>query len=414
VWVKQDCWLEPKPGSVEAAAYAAAVARYKQQLKQAQQQMQSAGTSVSVAAAAVATALPAASTAAATAAVVVTASTNNSGVIDLTGDDGDQAAATGTAAAAAAVVAMSPSKEEVIDLSGQTTVASPTTAVSGQLSGLQLLLQQHRSQQQQQQQQQQGPLAALQPPPRVVHIMRGLPGSGKSTRAAQIAAEARAAAAASNSSSSSSSVEPVAIHSTDSYFIDPTTGVYTFDFERLSTNHECNFNAFCASLQSGVGTIIVDNTNLQVGHTGTESLALLSGLTCCVAIGPALLCDCAAFKLSRSTALHESMHACAFDILGDTLHRHNLQSQPVRVPLLPPALLTDVYCCVLCHCLVLFLLQPWQYEKYVQQAWAAGYRVREEVVGEFTQAALALYAQRNVHGVPFDKLQIMLDQWHNQ
>lgn len=62
----------------------------------------------------------------------------------------------------------------------------------------------------------------------------------------------------------------------------------------------------------------------------------------------------------------------------------------------------------------LLLLQPWQYEKYVQQAWAAGYRVREDVVGEFTPTVLALYAQRNVHGVPLDKLQMMLEQWNTQ
>lgn len=69
---------------------------------------------------------------------------------------------------------------------------------------------------------------------------------------------------------------------------------------------------------------------------------------------------------------------------------------------------------MLCCCVSPSPVQPWQYEKYVQQAWAAGYRVREEVVGEFTPAAVQLYAQRNVHGVPLDKLQIMLEQWQRQ
>lgn len=50
----------------------------------------------------------------------------------------------------------------------------------------------------------------------------------------------------------------------------------------------------------------------------------------------------------------------------------------------------------------------------MQQAWSAGYRVREEVVGEFTPAAVQLYAQRNVHGVPLDKLHLMLEQWQRQ
>jgi hypothetical protein len=59
-------------------------------------------------------------------------------------------------------------------------------------------------------------------------------------------------------------------------------------------------------------------------------------------------------------------------------------------------------------------LQPWQYEKYVRQAWAAGYSVREEVVGEFTPSAVQLYAERNTHGVPLDKLYMMLEQWEQQ
>lgn len=58
--------------------------------------------------------------------------------------------------------------------------------------------------------------------------------------------------------------------------------------------------------------------------------------------------------------------------------------------------------------------QPWQYEKYVACAWGAGYRVREEVVGQFNEAAVVEYARRNVHGVPLDKLQLMLDQWRRQ
>lgn len=153
---------------------------------------------------------------------------------------------------------------------GQNTYNSPTTAVSQQLSGLQLLLQQHRQQSPQQQAQpqaQQTPQQQQTAPARVVYIMRGLPGSGKSTRAAQIAAEARAAAGA----SSSSSVQPVAIHSTDNYFIDPVSGVYVFNVEMLSVNHQKNLDAFCASLAADVGTVIVDNTNIQVGCASSSS-----------------------------------------------------------------------------------------------------------------------------------------------
>jgi hypothetical protein len=60
------------------------------------------------------------------------------------------------------------------------------------------------------------------------------------------------------------------------------------------------------------------------------------------------------------------------------------------------------------------LSQPWQFEKYVAAAWQRGYQVREEVVGEFTEAAAAVYAARNTHGVPHDKILMMLDQWRQQ
>lgn len=136
---------------------------------------------------------------------------------------------------------------------------------------------------------------------KVVVIMRGLPGSGKSTRAAQIVAEAEAAAAAASTcyaagtsaavttavsadaangtavaassiigvkalmqQSPAAAAAPVAvIHSTDSYFVDAATGRYTFNPELLSINHQRNLDAFCASLAEGVNTVIVDNTNIQ-------------------------------------------------------------------------------------------------------------------------------------------------------
>jgi nicotinate-nucleotide pyrophosphorylase len=153
---------------------------------------------------------------------------------------------------------------------------------------------------------------------KVVIILRGLPGSGKSTRSAQIAAEAKRTAAAAAAALLMS--DPVvAIHSTDSFFVN-SAGRYHFEPSLLSINHQRNLDAFNESLAAGVGIVIVDNTNLQ----------------------------------------------------------------------------------------------PWQYEKYVRAAWAAGYRVKEEVVGEFTEAAAAEYAARNVHGVSYEKLLVMLDQWRQQ
>jgi hypothetical protein len=104
--------------------------------------------------------------------------------------------------------------------------------------------------------------------------MRGLPGSGKSTRAAQVAAEARAAAGTTHSSSRVGAGDPVvSIHSTDSYFCNPVSGEYVFNAELLSANHQKNLDAHCASLAAGVGTVIVDNTNLQVSWVAGLVLA---------------------------------------------------------------------------------------------------------------------------------------------
>lgn len=104
---------------------------------------------------------------------------------------------------------------------------------------------------------------------KVVYIMRGLPGAGKSTRAAQLAEAAEQAelaavlAGAAGCAAAAAAAAAAAIHSTDSYFFD-AAGVYRFNAEQLGVNHQRNFDAFCGSLAAGVGTVILDNTNLQV------------------------------------------------------------------------------------------------------------------------------------------------------
>jgi predicted kinase len=77
-------------------------------------------------------------------------------------------------------------------------------------------------------------------------IMRGVPGSGKSTIAKLLAGETGV------------------IHSTDSYFY--IEGVYSFSPSFLSQNHEKNFRAFCESLKKGVPIVICDNTNVERAH----------------------------------------------------------------------------------------------------------------------------------------------------
>lgn len=73
--------------------------------------------------------------------------------------------------------------------------------------------------------------------------MRGLPGSGKSTRAAQLAGECGA------------------IHSTDDFFM--VDGEYVFDPAMLGRYHDRNYASFVESLGKGVPVVICDNTNSQ-------------------------------------------------------------------------------------------------------------------------------------------------------
>ena len=78
---------------------------------------------------------------------------------------------------------------------------------------------------------------------KIAYIMRGVPGSGKSTVAKILASEIGR------------------IHSTDDLFI--VDGEYRFDLERLPENHEHNFKMFCNSLNEGIPIVICDNTNTK-------------------------------------------------------------------------------------------------------------------------------------------------------
>ncbi len=82
---------------------------------------------------------------------------------------------------------------------------------------------------------------------RRVVILRGEPGSGKTTEARRLERRARIF------------YDRVAIHSTNDYF----ERAGRFDPQRLGEFHERNFKAFVRSLQGGVELVIVDNCNSQ-------------------------------------------------------------------------------------------------------------------------------------------------------
>jgi predicted kinase len=78
-------------------------------------------------------------------------------------------------------------------------------------------------------------------------IMRGLPGSLKSTAAELLAKDKEAR-----------------IHSTDQFFV--VNGEYRFNPKLLSINHSRNLAAFRKSLADGVPLVICDNTNIRRTH----------------------------------------------------------------------------------------------------------------------------------------------------
>ncbi|XP_044574618.1 NEDD4-binding protein 2-like isoform X2 [Cotesia glomerata] len=87
---------------------------------------------------------------------------------------------------------------------------------------------------------------------KIIVLMRGLPGSGKST-------EAR------NLISSTLAKDPsIYVFSTDDFFQLHNRGVYTYDPTKLSEAHSRNHSRVSNAMKSGRTPIIVDNTNLQI------------------------------------------------------------------------------------------------------------------------------------------------------
>jgi len=78
------------------------------------------------------------------------------------------------------------------------------------------------------------------------YIMRGIAGSGKSTKARELAGESGV------------------IHSTDSFFM--RNGVCEFNPKLLDVNHRRNLEAFKRSIRAGIITVVADNCNHRVAH----------------------------------------------------------------------------------------------------------------------------------------------------
>jgi predicted kinase len=76
-------------------------------------------------------------------------------------------------------------------------------------------------------------------------IMRGLPGSGKSTRAKALAAGGE-------------------IFSTDNFFM--KGGKYVYNPALIGKAHEWNQNAAIAAMIQGVSPVVIDNTNVRRMH----------------------------------------------------------------------------------------------------------------------------------------------------
>lgn len=140
---------------------------------------------------------------------------------------------------------------------------------------------------------------------KIVYILRGLPGAGKSNIAAQIE----------DIYTWDKDAKGVIVCSADKYFVQ--NGQYLFDINKLGAAHAQCRQIFSDAIIGNYDCIIIDNTN--------------------------------------------------------TTHK--------------------------------------EFKFYKDEGLKAGYQVQIITVGEFSEEALAIYAARNVHGVPIEKLKLMRDRF---
>lgn len=76
---------------------------------------------------------------------------------------------------------------------------------------------------------------------KICYILRGISGSGKSTKAKELAGSTGV------------------IHSTDDFFM--INDLYIFNSQNLGINHKKNFEAFQNSIKNEISPVVIDNTN---------------------------------------------------------------------------------------------------------------------------------------------------------
>ena len=104
---------------------------------------------------------------------------------------------------------------------------------------------------------------ALQPQP-VVLVMRGVPGSGKSSLVQQMVDGVPDGSAA--------------VCSADHFFIDPTSGRYSFDFTQLKAAHAWCKERFTQALEIATPLVVLDNTCIRHWeYASYEKAALEAG-----------------------------------------------------------------------------------------------------------------------------------------
>lgn len=90
---------------------------------------------------------------------------------------------------------------------------------------------------------------------KVLFLLRGLPGSGKSFLSKQLAGETGV------------------VYSTDDFFINKETGKYEFDPKKIGYNHKRNYERTVEALEKGISPIVVDNTFTQSWEGKNYALA---------------------------------------------------------------------------------------------------------------------------------------------